>query len=63
MSASTSMQQPNVPHADLSAIAEEEDALGPLPEGWEKRIGPEGRPYFCNHKNRVTQWEDPRTQG
>lgn len=56
-------QHPNAAHADLSAIAEEDDALGPLPEGWEKRIGPEGRPYFCNHKNRVTQWEDPRTQG
>ncbi|XP_034230573.1 E3 ubiquitin-protein ligase Su(dx) [Thrips palmi] len=56
-------QNPTTPHADLTAIAEEEDALGPLPEGWEKRVGPEGRPYFCNHKNRVTQWEDPRTQG
>lgn len=22
-----------------------------------------GRVYFVNHKNRTTQWEDPRTQG
>lgn len=42
---------------------EEDDGLGPLPPGWEKRVQPEGRVYFVNHKNRTTQWEDPRTQG
>ncbi|XP_003744931.1 E3 ubiquitin-protein ligase Su(dx) [Galendromus occidentalis] len=42
---------------------EEDDPLGPLPEGWEKRIDPNGRVYFVNHKNKTTQWEDPRTQG
>ena len=41
----------------------EEDALGPLPDGWEKRVEPNGRVYYVNHKNRTTQWEDPRTQG
>lgn len=41
----------------------EEDNLGPLPAGWEKRVQPDGRCYFVNHKNRTTQWEDPRTQG
>ncbi|TRY75099.1 hypothetical protein TCAL_00604 [Tigriopus californicus] len=35
----------------------------PLPDGWEKRVEPNGRVYFVNHKNRTTQWEDPRTQG
>ncbi|XP_071091947.1 E3 ubiquitin-protein ligase Su(dx)-like [Haliotis cracherodii] len=39
------------------------DPLGPLPEGWEKRVDANGRVYFVNHKNRTTQWEDPRTQG
>lgn len=39
--------------------AEEE----PLPEGWEKRLDPNNRVYFVNHKNKTTQWEDPRTQG
>jgi hypothetical protein len=29
----------------------------------EKRADPTGRVYFVNHKNRTTQWEDPRTQG
>lgn len=42
---------------------EDDDPLGPLPEGWEKRVEPNGRVYFVNHKNRTTQWEDPRTQG
>lgn len=42
---------------------QEEDALGALPAGWEKRVQPDGRVYFVNHKNRTTQWEDPRTQG
>ena len=36
---------------------------GPLPDGWEKRVEPNGRVYFVNHKNRTTQWDDPRTQG
>ncbi|RWS18569.1 ubiquitin protein ligase-like protein, partial [Leptotrombidium deliense] len=35
----------------------------PLPDGWEKRVDPSGRAYFVNHKNKTTQWEDPRTQG
>lgn len=41
-----------------------DDPLGPLPQGWEKRADPAtGRIYFVNHVNRTTQWEDPRTQG
>lgn len=42
---------------------EEDDGLGQLPDGWEKRLQPDNRVYFVNHKNRTTQWEDPRTQG
>ncbi|KAB7505944.1 E3 ubiquitin-protein ligase Su(dx), partial [Armadillidium nasatum] len=41
----------------------ENDPLGQLPPGWEKRHEPNGRVYFVNHRNRTTQWEDPRTQG
>ncbi|XP_064076261.1 E3 ubiquitin-protein ligase Su(dx) [Vanessa tameamea] len=40
-----------------------DEALGALPAGWERRVQPDGRVYFVNHKNRTTQWEDPRTQG
>lgn len=32
--------------------AAEEDAT-PLPDGWEKRIDPNGRVYYVNHKNKV----------
>lgn len=50
--------------AGSSTLAvDEDDGLGPLPSGWERRVQPEGRVYFVNHKNRTTQWEDPRTQG
>lgn len=41
----------------------EDDGLGVLPDGWERRLQPDSRVYFVNHKNRTTQWEDPRTQG
>lgn len=44
-------------------VVEEEDRMGQLPNGWEKRVQPDGRCYFVNHKSRITQWEDPRTQG
>lgn len=40
----------------------DEGGLGPLPSGWERRVQPDGRVYYVNHKNRTTQWEDPRTQ-
>uniref|UniRef100_A0A3Q2QYS2 E3 ubiquitin-protein ligase n=1 Tax=Fundulus heteroclitus TaxID=8078 RepID=A0A3Q2QYS2_FUNHE len=40
----------------------ENDPLGPLPAGWEKRQD-NGRVYFVNHNTRTTQWDDPRTQG
>ena len=46
-----------------SGTSTEEDTLGALPDGWEKRVEPNGRVYYVNHKNRTTQWEDPRTQG
>ncbi|XP_072936483.1 E3 ubiquitin-protein ligase Su(dx) [Epargyreus clarus] len=46
-----------------ASAAAADDALGALPAGWERRVQPDGRVYFVNHKNRTTQWEDPRTQG
>ena len=47
--------------ATTTASTGEEE--GGLPSGWERRAQPDGRIYFVNHKNRTTQWEDPRTQG
>ncbi|PAV85266.1 hypothetical protein WR25_26197 [Diploscapter pachys] len=40
-----------------------DDPLGPLPEGWEKRVDTSGRVYFFNDSNQTTHWEDPRIQG
>lgn len=47
---------------NASTASASDDALGALPAGWERRVQPDGRIYFVNHKNRTTQWEDPRTQ-
>jgi atrophin-1 interacting protein 5 (WW domain-containing E3 ubiquitin protein ligase 1) len=47
----------------FTSTSDEDDGLSSLPAGWERRRQPEGRVYYVNHKNRTTQWEDPRTQG
>ncbi|XP_020660541.3 E3 ubiquitin-protein ligase NEDD4-like isoform X2 [Pogona vitticeps] len=36
--------------------------LGPLPPGWEERIHVDGRTFYIDHNNKITQWEDPRLQ-
>ncbi|KAM4749507.1 E3 ubiquitin-protein ligase NEDD4 isoform 2-T2 [Rhinophrynus dorsalis] len=33
---------------------------GFLPNGWEMRHAPSGRPFFINHITKTTTWEDPR---
>ncbi|KAL4234805.1 WW domain containing E3 ubiquitin protein ligase 1 [Mactra antiquata] len=50
-------------NSTMMPSTQQDDSLGALPEGWEKRADANGRVYFVNHKNRTTQWEDPRTQG
>lgn len=30
-----------------------EEEASPLPDGWEKRMDPNGRVYYVNHKNKV----------
>lgn len=58
------------PHASVDSnaayegtVISESDQLEPLPSHWERKFDPEGRAYFVNHKNKTTQWDDPRTQG
>ncbi|KAJ7410789.1 NEDD4-like E3 ubiquitin-protein ligase WWP1 [Willisornis vidua] len=46
-----------------SMLSAENDPLGPLPPGWERRVDSNERVYFVNHNTKTTQWEDPRTQG
>lgn len=33
---------------------------GPLPEGWEQAMTPEGEVYYVNHSTKTTSWLDPR---
>lgn len=40
----------NATNGHANDQAAEED---PLPEGWEKRVDPNGRVYYVNHKNKV----------
>ncbi|EGD74696.1 hypothetical protein PTSG_06057 [Salpingoeca rosetta] len=32
-----------------------------LPAGWEMVLTPSGKPYFVDHVNKATTWEDPRS--
>ena len=56
-----STSEPCQPHSE--SFEAEAGLNGPLPRYWERKFDSEGRPYFINHKNRTTQWDDPRTQG
>lgn len=63
-----SASEPCQPHSDLNNqdnpdTCEANTLNGPLPRYWERKFDAEGRAYFVNHKNRTTQWDDPRIQG
>jgi len=47
------------PPTSTSPTTPASDAI-PLPQGWEERQTPDGRPYFVDHNNRTTTWLDPR---
>jgi E3 ubiquitin-protein ligase NEDD4 len=47
------------PPAPISPTTAGSDAI-PLPQGWEERQTPDGRPYFVDHNSRTTTWLDPR---
>ncbi|GAA5877383.1 hypothetical protein JCM16303_003311 [Sporobolomyces ruberrimus] len=38
----------------------QDDDLGSLPAGWERRETPRGRSYFVDHNTKTTSWDDPR---
>ncbi|KAH8921981.1 HECT-domain-containing protein [Atractiella rhizophila] len=38
------------------------DHLGPLPQGWERRIDHLGRIYYVDHNTRSTTWQRPQSQ-
>ncbi|XP_077569161.1 E3 ubiquitin-protein ligase NEDD4-like isoform X2 [Stigmatopora nigra] len=33
---------------------------GSMPDGWEARSAPNGRPFFIDHNTKTTTWQDPR---
>jgi hypothetical protein len=40
----------------IPSFKEDDDPLGPLPDGWQKGVAPNGDPYFIDHKNKETTW-------
>ncbi|KAF8874632.1 hypothetical protein CPB84DRAFT_1817871 [Gymnopilus junonius] len=54
----TEQQQP----AAISTSSATTAGSGSLPNGWEERYTPEGRPYYVDHNTRTTTWVDPRRQ-
>ncbi|KAF8985613.1 hypothetical protein BDQ17DRAFT_1289804 [Cyathus striatus] len=52
---------PTVP-ATISTTNTTTVGTGALPNGWEERYTPEGRPYYVDHNTRTTTWVDPRRQ-
>ena len=43
-----------------SSAQAQQATMGPLPEGWEQAVTPEGEVYFINHQTKTTSWFDPR---
>ena len=54
-----SINTPAVTPTSSSPSSTTSDAI-PLPQGWEERQTPDGRPYFVDHNSRTTTWLDPR---
>lgn len=57
----TPTPQPETPAA-ISTSTATTAGTGSLPNGWEERYTPEGRPYYVDHNTRTTTWVDPRRQ-
>ncbi|KAG6885071.1 hypothetical protein C0993_006150 [Termitomyces sp. T159_Od127] len=60
-STSTSTSQPAAATTAIST-GNTTAGSGSLPNGWEERYTPEGRPYYVDHNTRTTTWVDPRRQ-
>jgi len=57
--------QPQPPTHQQPLQAQQQQAanngnLGPLPQGWEQSVTPDGEVYFINHITKSTSWFDPR---
>lgn len=56
--ASTGPAVKNPPASRL--LQSDEDAFGPLPQGWERRVDHLGRTYYIDHNARKTTWSRPQ---
>ncbi|KAJ7366908.1 hypothetical protein DFH08DRAFT_1072314 [Mycena albidolilacea] len=52
-------QTPQAPQAPQSRLVDD-DQGAPLPQGWERRIDPQGRTYYVDHTTRSTTWHRPQ---
>ncbi|KAK7496832.1 hypothetical protein BaRGS_00011812 [Batillaria attramentaria] len=50
-------EHPQEDRRQAEAVEEEEE---PLPAGWAMGFAPNGRPFFIDHNERRTTWDDPR---
>lgn len=60
--AAATQPQPAEQPAAISTSTATTAGSGSLPNGWEERYTPEGRPYYVDHNTRTTTWVDPRRQ-
>lgn len=60
MAAAAALHRPQPAPAPAPTPAPTASDVVPLPQGWEERQTPDGRPYFVDHSNRTTSWADPR---
>ncbi|XP_017159642.1 E3 ubiquitin-protein ligase NEDD4-like isoform X2 [Poecilia reticulata] len=57
---SSSQSQPAAVGPTYAAQPRPSAEASGLPQGWEVRSAPNGRPFFINHNTKMTTWEDPR---
>jgi len=60
--ATSPTQQTEATAPSIAASTATTAGSGALPNGWEERYTPEGRPYYVDHNTRTTTWVDPRRQ-
>ncbi|KAJ7600618.1 hypothetical protein C8J56DRAFT_1010453 [Mycena floridula] len=65
-SSRTNLNSPSSPVRPVSTAPSSirnSDDEGPLPPGWERRVDPQGRPYYVDHNTRATTWHRPQMSG
>lgn len=45
---------------ELRGRVDPNDGRGPLPQGWDIQVAPNGRTFYIDHIHKTTTWVDPR---